>query len=328
MVGAGVVGLAAARALAADGFAVTVYERDRVGTLLGSSPGRSRIFRRAYRDPFYVRLAVEANRLWDAIDAGLLRRTGLLVHGAGCERWAEAMQTAGIEPVWLDAEQAGRRFPEGRFDEEVLWDADAGAVLADRALAALADGLVVREGRAVDPRELDADVVAACPGAWLGSIFGLDVMPRIEQVAYFAGAPDDRPSLIQLGAPRDRFHYGLIAPGIGYKIAEDGARTGRWDPDRPDRPVDPDVERRLCDHVRRWFPGLDPRPVHREACLYTMTRDSDFVLDTIDGVSVFGGDSGHAFKLAPVLGRMVADLCQGRALPPEAARRFRAERLR
>ena len=71
------------------------------------------------------------------------------------------------------------------------------------------------------------------------------------------------------------------------------------------------------------FPGLDPRPVHSEACLYTMSPDGDFVLDRIDGVIVCGGYSGHAFKFGPLLGRLIADLAQGRPLPPEADR-FRA----
>ena len=54
MVGAGVVGLSAARALREDGFAVTVYERDRIGSRLGSSPGRSRIYRRSYLSLIHI----------------------------------------------------------------------------------------------------------------------------------------------------------------------------------------------------------------------------------------------------------------------------------
>ena len=56
-----------------------------------------------------------------------------------------------------------------------------------------------------------------------------------------------------------------------------------------------------------------------------MTPDRDFILDTIDGIVVLGGDSGHAFKFAPLLGRLAADLAQGNALPPECDRfRIRA----
>ena len=57
-----------------------------------------------------------------------------------------------------------------------------------------------------------------------------------------------------------------------------------------------------------------------------MTPDGDFILDTIDGVVVCGGDSGHAFKFGPLLGRFCADLAQGRALPPECDR-FRVSRF-
>ena len=66
-------------------------------------------------------------------------------------------------------------------------------------------------------------------------MFGLPLQPRIEQVTYFAGAPDDRPSVIDDGAPDRRLHYGLIAPGAGYKIGEDAA-TARPVGCRPLRP--------------------------------------------------------------------------------------------
>jgi sarcosine oxidase len=327
VVGAGVIGLSAARALAQDGFAVTVYERDRVGSPLGSSTGRSRIFRRSYRHVDYLKLAVRAIEEWRRIDPCPLRETGLLEYGQGVELHAAAFDEAGEEYEWLDPADATRRFPEARFPEPVLWDAHAGAILSDDALRALRAGLDVRERSAVaDPRELEADVVVACPGAWLGPMFGLPLQPRIEQVTYFAGAPDDRPSIIDHGAPDRRLHYGLVAPGVGYKVGEDAARPDPWDPDRPERPIDEPLQDRLVEHVKRMFPGFDPRPVHAEACLYTMSPDGDFVLDRIDGVIVCGGCSGHAFKFGPLLGRLVADLAGGRPLPPEADR-FRASRL-
>jgi sarcosine oxidase len=87
-------------------------------------------------------------------------------------------------------------------------------------------------------------------------------------------------------------------------------------------PVVDDLRR----HVAEALPGLDPEPVHREACLYTITPDGDFILDVIDGVVVCGGDSGHAFKFGPLLGRFCADLAQGRPLPAECDR-FRADRF-
>jgi sarcosine oxidase len=156
-------------------------------------------------------------------------------------------------------------------------------------------------------------------------MFGLPVEPRIEQVSYFAGAPDDRPSVIDLGAGDRSLYYGLDTPGVGYKVAIDG--QGRpWDPERPDRPLDRAIEHAIVEYAQEWFPGLRHRAGAGEACLYTVSPDHDFILDEIDGVVVCGGDSGHAFKLAPLLGRLAADLAQGRELPAEAAR-FRAGRL-
>jgi sarcosine oxidase len=173
-------------------------------------------------------------------------------------------------------------------------------------------------------------------------MFGLPLKPQLEQVAYFRGAPDSRPSLIDHGGGPQATGsgsgvdghgdvrpawYGLVAPGVGFKVAQDGARPARFDPDRPDRPLDDAVLARACAYVRDRFPGLDPGPVHTEACLYTMSPDGDFILDRIDGVVVCGGDSGHAFKFGPLLGRLAADLAQGRQLPPEAAM-WRVDRLR
>jgi sarcosine oxidase len=60
VIGAGVMGAAAARALARTGREVVVLERFRVGHTRGSSHGRSRIFRFSYGDRRYVRMAMEA----------------------------------------------------------------------------------------------------------------------------------------------------------------------------------------------------------------------------------------------------------------------------
>ena len=305
---------------------MTVHEQHRVGTPLGSSPGRSRIFRRAYDDPAYVRLAVRANAEWRALDPALLHTNGLLLDGPAAVAWGDAMAEAGQPGQWLEPDEAQRMFPEARFTGPVLLDSDAGAVMADDALRTLADGIDVREqSRIDDPRQLDADVVAVCAGPWLRHLFELPLWSRIEQVSYFRGAPDDRPAVVDLGVGGHPGSYALVTPGVGYKVAEHEVR-GEWDPDRPDRPVSPEITARLVEYVRARFPGLDPEPVHSEACLYTLTPDNDFILDTIDGVIVCGGDSGHAFKFGPLLGRLVADLAQGRPLPVEAER-FRVGRL-
>ena len=190
------------------------------------------------------------------------------------------MDACGEEYRWLEPAEARRLFPEAHFPERVLYDEQAGAVMADDALRRLAAGLDIREGHAVaDPRELEADVVVACPGSWLGPMFGLPLHVRIEQVTYFGGAPDTRPSIIDHGAPDRRLHYGLIAPGIGYKVGEDSARPDRWDPDRGDRPIEQRPGAAAGGARRHHVPGPGPAaaplrslPVHHVARRRLRTR--------------------------------------------------------
>jgi len=88
------------------------------------------------------------------------------------------------------------------------------------------------------------------------------------------------------------------------------------DPQRDDRQVtDADV-RDMRAFLREAFPSLAEAPlVHTRRCLYTDTLDGHFWIDRhpeIEGLSVSSGGSGHAFKMAPILGQMTADMAEGK----------------
>ena len=68
VVGAGIMGCAAARELARTGHDVTLYEQFRVGHDRGSSHGRSRIVRLAYPELEFVELAKEAFKGWRELE--------------------------------------------------------------------------------------------------------------------------------------------------------------------------------------------------------------------------------------------------------------------
>jgi glycine/D-amino acid oxidase-like deaminating enzyme len=67
------------------------------------------------------------------------------------------------------------------------------------------------------------------------------------------------------------------------------------------------------DRLRRFLTGLLPgvgAPHHTVTCLYTLTADRDFVVDTVpDHSSVcLGLGAAHGFTFALTFGRLLADL--------------------
>ena len=338
VVGGGAMGSAAAWCLARDGRRVTLLERFDAGHKRGSSHGRSRIFRLAYPDPFYVELAQRALPLWRELeeDAGeaLLTTTGGVDHGPapGVHAVADALAAQGARYELMDANAAAERWPGMRFGEAVLFQPDAGCCNADATVAALqrqaaAHGAEVRTnvgpvvvepaGERVVARaevgEWRASVAVVACGPWASTVLAgaVDVPPLTvtrEQVFYFRPDGDALwPSFIHHRTP---YIYGLDTPGLGVKVAEHhtGAKT---DPDDRSFEVDEAGQERVTRYVEEWFPGLRPEPEAAETCLYTTTPTEDFVVDRAGPLVVAAGFSGHGFKFTPLIGRFLADLAAG-----------------
>jgi glycine/D-amino acid oxidase-like deaminating enzyme len=95
VVGAGLLGLAAARALARRGREVIVLEQASPGHEGAGSKGSCRIFRLGYPDPAYVEAALRARELWHALENDssrpILFPTPQLSFGTGLTAVQEAM---------------------------------------------------------------------------------------------------------------------------------------------------------------------------------------------------------------------------------------------
>ena len=334
VVGAGAMGSAAAWQLARRGRSVAVVEQFEPGHHRGSSHGATRIFRLAYRDPTYVRLAVEALDAWHDLEAAsgttLLEQTGQLDHGseAAIDEIAANLEAAGFAGERMTPAQAEARWPGMRFDRAVVHSPDGGRVFAERTVAELqrlavelgaevtfdepvtrieqtSDGVVVHTGR----RALAARTVVVAAGAWVA-----DLVPAGIELPTFAVShelpthfrprdPGQRwPSFVHYvdgdAGARSFGAYGLETPGEGVKVGVEDAAS-----------VD-----EVVDYVRRWHPGLVPEPVSSAECLFTNTPDEHFVVERHGPVVVCSPCSGHGFKFTPVIGALVADLCDGR--PP------------
>src|SRR5215472_1248677 len=362
VVGAGLLGLATARELAARGRDVVVFERAEVGHRGGGSHGNARIFRLGYPDSGYVAMAKRARGLWRELESAageqLLVPAGQLTFGAGLDDFRRALTEAGAPCEWLPAGAAADRFPAVTAEGPCLYEPESAVIAADRVLAALAAAVPeIRAGLAVSRLEADdgrvtltagemsvrARAAVVCAGHWTGPLLAgagcaVPGTATLEQVAYVAPArgPADgqtsRPIFINFG---DRSPYGLPVPGSGlYKVGvHPGGTPGRRGmvgpaitPGDETGGEDPALRAEIMSAVTEHLPGYDPTPVQSERCVYDNAPDEDFVVDRAGALVIGCGTSGHGFKFGPLLGEWLADLAVG-VQPRDLPARFGLSRF-
>ena len=383
VVGGGLLGLAAARALARRG----LLEQASPGHGGAGSKGSCRIFRLGYADPAYVEAALRAREFWHDLETDSSRQilfpTPQLSFGAGLPAVREAMLAAGAPCELLPAAEAAARFPAIAADGPALLEPGSCVTAADTALEVLAAGVpeirtgvrvshLADDGRRVtlhtDRGRLSARVAVICAGPWTAELLAragpqragpeegwrvagwrVPGTPTLEQVAYLAPAAPDPAALdpaapdpaaldpaaldpagpSQSGLPIFICHgsqspYGLPVPSSPlYKtgIHPSGPPVR---PDEQGQAADPVLAARLAEAARRYLPGLDPRPVRVERCVYDNTPDEDFILDRVGNVVIGSGTSGHGFKFGPLLGEWLAGLAiDGQPEPPSQPERPR-----
>lgn len=345
VVGAGIVGLAAAEALARRGVAVVCLDGGAPGH--AQSAGNARSFRHLHADPALMALAVRSRAAWRALEARtgveLLERGGMLRLGGDHEPDVAALRAIGVSARVIDAAEAAARLPALAPEAgPLLLDPDAGAVRAAAAIRALAGPLGDRIVRArVHALEPVAGGVRLATSA--GEL-------RCRRCLVCAGAGTER-LVAPLGIaverePRAAFRltFRVAAPPEG-AMPVWADRSGRFGehaygtPDGPGRyavgliatsPVDAGdaealpggavdvraVRRRLVAYVGAAFPGLDPEPVDGVLRMITPLRGPDedrFGLWRREGVLAFAGH--NLFKHAPALGELLADAALGEGRP-------------
>jgi len=243
-------------------------------------------------------------------------------------------------PAW-NAE----RYPAGYLNPRAGW-AESGKVMMQLVLEArhrcieMVEGgrfekLIEHDGRVTgvithDGCEYLADCVLMAAGAWTPAL-----LPWLQHAMWATG------QIVMHFQPRDAeayrapqfpvwaadigrtgwYGFPVTAAGI-VKVANHGPGV-RVDPHEP-RIVPADAEDRFRGFLRDTFPALAQAPlVASRLCLYGDTFDGHFWIDHDPGhpgLVVAAGDSGHAFKFAPVLGDLIADVVERR--PNPWARRF------
>ncbi len=355
VVGAGAWGLPAAAELARRGHDVTLVEAYGLGHGFGSSSGETRLWRLSHPETSMVRLAQRAVDAWRDVEARsgreLLLTRGLLWRGDSASAVADALAAEGVAHERVASTEVARWFPGLRANgEDAVWQADAGPVLAADSLRAHAELFLAGEGQLLAGHRvvgmhvgsegdgvrlsfdgttaaLTVDVVVLAPGPWavdLLPLLSVDLVlqPVLEQVVHFAGPPGwgDLPCLYDAPTRDDVGLYAMPAPGVGYKVGLD-LPLRAFAPEDLDRTPDPGRAAAASARVSRDFAALWPQARSSQVCTWTMSPDGRFVIDRLYGgrVVLACGDSGTGFKFSALMGQLLADQAEGRAVDADVA---------
>lgn len=281
VIGAGLLGLAAARALSGRGADVAVFDQATVGHEDGGSKGSCRIFRLGYTDATYVRLAMQARDLWAELEhqagAPLLHPVPQLTFGSQMPAVRQAMRQAGAVCKTLAARDAAEQFPGlAAGPGQVLLEPGSCVIAADRVLAALAAALpAVRTGTRVTgladdghsvtvsisdagggTGRIEAGTVIVCAGPWTSGLLGaagisVRSAATMEQVAYLEPAAGHGPGGGQqpgAGGPRSGMpifiHHGGDFP---YGLPVPGSARYKIGLHQSGPAVDPDRQQHVAD---------------------------------------------------------------------------------
>ncbi len=354
VIGGGTMGSAAAWALGKRGVKALVLEQFAHVHTFGAHSGRTRIFRHAYAEsPDYVPLVLRADDLWQELEevSGqqvLVRTGGLDLAAPGFDHASAArssLETWNLPFEWLSGKDVRARWPGYNIpdDWEACFNTRAGYLKVEPALRALAGaarqaGVTIREHEPArswradgdgflvetDTATYSADRLIITAGAWAGQMLaglGLPLTILRKVLFWFATSHPERftperfPIFIA-ESPVGSIYGFPLGDEPGVKVANHSGGEPA-DLETVDRNVRPGEEAEVAAWVQQFLAGVSAEVVDRAACLYTMTPDTDFIVDRHpdhSGVAIGAGFSGHGFKFTPAIGELLANL----ALDPTA----------
>jgi len=327
VVGAGIVGLAAADALARAGADVRCFEAAEPGS--GQSAGYTRVFRHVHDRADLVELVTRARRGWDdwsqRSGEDLLGEEGVLFASPRAAELAGLLGAANVEHRLVDEDEQRRLLPIlAPPGGPALYDLRGGAIRVRETLALLVGALgdrvvreevlaVDRDGRVETPSgSLSFDRVLLCAGARtpeLAEPIGIRLPLEIRdhtRATFRIRAEHGRLAcwMDRTNAYGSTVYSGPLPALGGFAV---GLATEDSDP--------AGSVARVEEYVARALPGLDPEPIDaitRPLTILPWHPDA-FAVWEAGAVLVFAGH--NLFKFAPILGGLLADACRGRIAP-------------
>ena len=347
VVGLGAMGSAVLARCAMIGARAVGIEQFELGHELGASTGKTRIIRKAYfEDSAYVPLLLRAYELWRDVElrtgTTLLRSIGLLLAGSLDSEVVSGSQAAaknhGLQLEILDTRELRGRYPHlhVRDGEVGAYEADGGVVFPEaavRAHLALAaqHGATTYERTAMTSWEpgdvvrlnlsngssIEAESLVLTLGPWFSremQALGIPLVIQRNVQLWFAPESDNWNAnrfpafLIERSGQPPLYGFPDLGEGVKAAFHAFGETTT---PDALRREADAadvtPVRRALND----WMPGAAGNLLAAKVCMYSLTRDRNFVIGLHPrhrNVIVCGGFSGHGFKFASVVGEIGAQL--------------------
>lgn len=352
VLGIGGMGSATCYHLAKRGLRVLGLEQFQIGHAYGSSHGETRAIRRAYFEhPDYIPLLNRAYDLWEGLAAeaqkDILTKNGMVIYGNPTTStvYQGTLLSALTHDIPLDemtSSEALDRFPMYQPSSEMgaLFEPGAGFLQVEMAVRAHAElatasGAFLREGVCVksyhatkdhvnvhtDQGDFTAAKLVITGGPWNTKLLKDLGMPlklqRIFQCWFKASKEHDLKQDVPCFAFHlsDDFYYGFpMLDGKTIKIASHASGEPINDPsEKRDADMLPSKLALLQKFIRMYLPYASTELARKSPCIYTMTPDENFIIDSHPqhpNVSFATGFSGHGFKFSTVVGEILADLAQ------------------
>jgi sarcosine oxidase len=318
IVGAGVVGLAAAHELSRAGRRVTVVSADVPGSR--QSAGLTRIFRLAHADAELTQAAADSIALWEEWEreAGrpLLERVGLLLTGDMTDRETHLAAHGGVE------HGTGARHPLAVALERWAFESTGAAIQAEDTIRFLQERVelvlgevttVERHGVILEGGErVDAGRVMVCAGPDTYRLLRVPEPECMRSVRFSFAVREPPATPLPCWINRDE---ALCEPFYAVADGPDHYSVGLSGGDAaavPEAVHIREAHARVLSIVRRVFPGLRPIAERAIACEFPLRARAPSPALAHDGWDVLERDgvlglTGPAlFKFAPLLGRVLA----------------------
>lgn len=258
----------------------------------------------------------------------------------------QSVKDSHIDHEMLTLDEAHKRFPQFKFREDfkVLYQPDSGIITASKAVLghiklAEKQGATVKANTPVESIEIQSNSVevktanetysagklVVTVGSWAKPLLqqtGIDLPLVLLRAQLNFMKPSSLAEKYSVDScPVWIAHVSNLYPetiyGIpshhdtGFKIAYHGGETFNH-PSEIDYTPDAENLESLRKFMHNHIPKVADAPVRESRiCLYTMTPDEDFIVDTHpehNHVAIGAGFSGHGFKFSTIIGKMLTDL--------------------